>query len=81
MESVGARVRAARRRAGKSVTEVSRETGCSRASLAKLEQGTRDKTIVRFARLARSVGCTMDELVPDALIGAQPERGDDEIPF
>ena len=84
METIGSRVRAARQRLGKSLADVASETGCRRQTLAKLEQGGREQTLVRFARLARALDTTMDQLVPEACksLPAQDEDEDeDAIPF
>lgn len=82
METIGARVRMARQRAGKTLTEVADESGCTRAALAKMEQGTRDKVLIRFARLARALGTTMEDLIPEEALanGVDPDD-DDVIPF
>lgn len=83
METIGARVRMARQRAGKTLTEVADESGCTRAALAKMEQGTRDKVLIRFARLARALGTTMEDLIPEEALanGVDPDDDDDVIPF
>lgn len=83
METIGMRIRMARQRAGKTLTELADESGSTRASLAKLEQGTRDKVLIRFARIARALDTTMDDLIPpEALaVGAEDPEDDDEIPF
>ena len=84
METIGMRVRMARQRAGKTLTEAAEESGCTRAALAKMEQGTRDKVLIRFARLAKALDTTMEDLIPAealAMGGEDPEEDDDEIPF
>ena len=84
METIGARVREARKRARKTIEEVARESGCGYSAIAKLEQGTRDKALIRFARLARALDTTMEDLIPPealAAADADPADDDDEIPF
>ena len=84
METIGARVRMARQRAGKTLAEIADASGCTRAALAKMEQGTRDKVLIRFARLARALDTTMEDLIPPealAAADADPADDDDEIPF
>jgi len=83
METIGARVRDARKRARKTIEEVAKESGCGYSAIAKLEQGTREKTLIRFARLARALGTTMEDLIPEEALanGVDPDDDDDVIPF
>lgn len=90
METIGARVRDARKRARKTIEEVARESGCGYSAIAKLEQGTRDKVLIRFARLARALDTTMEDLIPVELLDVtsvpdsdpqKDEFDDDEIPI
>jgi transcriptional regulator with XRE-family HTH domain len=83
METIGSRVREARKRARKTIEEVARESGCGYSAIAKLEQGTRDKVLIRFARLAKALDTTMEDLIPAEALALDTEDPDDDdvIPF
>jgi len=59
---VGSAVRAARRRAGMSQTELAALTGTSQPAVARLEKGQVSPTVITLDRIARALGA---ELVID----------------
>ena len=59
---VGSAVRAARRRAGVSQTELAERAGTSQPSIARLEKGQVSPTVITLDRIARALGT---ELVID----------------
>jgi len=59
---VGSAVRAARRRAGVSQSELAARAGTSQPSIARLEKGLVSPTVITLDRIARALGT---ELVVD----------------
>jgi HTH-type transcriptional regulator / antitoxin HipB len=53
---VGSVVRAARRRAGVSQTELAERAGTSQPSIARLEKGQVSPTVITLDRIARALG-------------------------
>lgn len=53
---VGSAVRAARRRAGVSQTELAARAGTSQPSIARLEKGQVSPTVITLDRIARALG-------------------------
>ena len=53
---VGSAVRAARRRAGVSQTELAARSGTSQPSIARLEKGQVSPTVITLDRIARALG-------------------------
>ena len=62
-EVVGARLRALRNRAGRSLREVSRRTGLSASLVSGLERGTTGASVATLVRLAGAYGTTVAALV------------------
>jgi transcriptional regulator with XRE-family HTH domain len=60
---LGANVREARKRLGKSQEELALDVGMKRSYLSDLERGTRNPTIKALARLAEALGVEPAELV------------------
>jgi transcriptional regulator with XRE-family HTH domain len=65
---VGGAVRAARRRAGVSQTELARRSGTSQPAVARLERGFVSPTVVTLDRIARALGT-------DLVIDFEPHAG------
>lgn len=65
---VGSTVRAARRRAGMSQTELAELTGSSQPSVARLERGLVSPTVITLDRIARALGT-------DLVIDFEPRDG------
>ena len=69
---IGSAVRAARKRAGISQSELAERTGTSQPSVARLEKGLVSPTVVTLDRIARALGT---DLVVDFEPPGQPRRG------
>ena len=65
---VGSAVRAARRRAGVSQTELAERAGTSQPSIARLEKGLVSPTVITLDRIARALGT-------DLVIDFEPQPG------
>ncbi|MEU4229452.1 helix-turn-helix domain-containing protein [Nonomuraea sp. NPDC026600] len=70
--AVGARIRAARERAGLSEAEASAAAGLDEARLWRLEEGRMYPTLPALVRLAPALGVTIDELA-----GLSPRTGEE----
>ncbi len=60
--ALGARILAARRRAGKSQESVAREAGVSQAAVSHYGRGLREPTFTLLVRIADAVGLDLAEL-------------------
>ncbi len=56
---VGSAVRAARRRAGVSQSELAERAGTSQPSIARLEKGQVSPTVITLDRIARALGADL----------------------
>jgi transcriptional regulator with XRE-family HTH domain len=65
---VGSAVRAARRRAGVSQSELAERAGTSQPSIARLEKGQVSPTVITLDRIARALGT-------DLVIDFEPQPG------
>jgi transcriptional regulator with XRE-family HTH domain len=63
---VGAAIAARRKELGLTQREVAKACGIERASIAALEAGTRNATLITLARIAEALGCTVADLMRDA---------------
>ena len=70
---VGSAVRAARRRAGISQSELADLAGMSQPSIARLERGVVSPTVITLDRIARALGA-------DLVIDFEPQPGNDLSP-
>ncbi|HEY2578943.1 MAG TPA: XRE family transcriptional regulator [Streptosporangiaceae bacterium] len=72
LTAVGARVRAARERAGLSQRNVESEAGVSQSTLHRVETGKRtNATLADFDRLAQALGVGLDELLYGSAVEAR----------
>ena len=72
-DSFGARLRAARQRAGLLRCQAAEHIGVTQRTLAAMEQDTRTKYYSILPDIARTYGCTIDSLFP-AMDGAGAEK-------
>jgi ribosome-binding protein aMBF1 (putative translation factor) len=75
---VGSAVRAARRRAGVSQSELAERAGTSQPSIARLEKGQVSPTVITLDRIARALGTDLVidfEPQPGSRPSATPARG------
>ena len=56
-------VRQARQRVGISQKDLARKVGITQAFLSEVETGTKSPSLLTAAKLARALGCTIDELL------------------
>lgn len=63
LEQVGARLRAARHRAGLTLGELAARTGVSASTVSRLESGKRQASLELLLPLTRQLGVTLDDLV------------------
>lgn len=68
---LGALIRAARTRAGLTITAVERASGIGRSYLCQIESGRRGTTVYTLRRVAAAIGTTAAEL----LAAAEPDPG------
>tara|TARA_B100000941_G_scaffold286830_1_gene261014 strand:+ start:117 stop:470 length:354 start_codon:yes stop_codon:yes gene_type:complete len=57
-------IRTCRKRAKLTMTELAERAGTSRSQIYKLEAGERQLTLEWMQRLAKAIGCTLEELLP-----------------
>ncbi len=78
LDQVGARLRAARHRAGLTLGELAARTGVSASTVSRLESGKRQASLELLVPLTRQLGVTLDDLVaadaPDPRIRQTPVR-------
>jgi transcriptional regulator with XRE-family HTH domain len=79
--ALGARLRAARRARGLSLSEAARRTGISSSFLSLVERGQSDITFGRLLRLTEVYGVSVTELVPGAPRDTSVVRRDEQVPF
>lgn len=58
-------VRQVRQRIGISQKDLARKVGITQAFLSEVETGTKSPSLLTAAKLARALGCTIDELLGD----------------
>ena len=58
-------VRQVRQRVGISQKDLARKVGITQAFLSEVETGTKSPSLLTAAKLARALGCTIDELYAD----------------
>ena len=71
---VGSAVRAARRRAGVSQSELAERAGMSQPSIARLEKGVLSPTVITLDRIARALGA-------DLVLDFEPQPGNGLSPI
>lgn len=72
---------AAMRRAQKlTQQQIAKRSGASQRFVSDLDRGACPRSIVLAAKVARTLGVTIDELFPDAADRALPERETDDGP-
>lgn len=74
-DSFGARLRAARQRAGLLRCQAAEHIGVTPRTLAAMEQDVRSKYYSILPAIARAYGCTIDSLFPE-MDGAGAEKED-----
>ena len=67
-------VRQARPRVGISQKDLARKVGITQAFLSEVETGTKSPSLLTAAKLARALGCTIDELLGETIDPDQPVR-------
>ena len=67
-------VRQARQRVGISQKDLARKVGITQAFLSEVETGTKSPSLLTAAKLARALGCTIDELPGETIDPDQPVR-------
>ena len=67
-------VRQARQRVGISQKDLARKVGITQAFLSEVETGTKSPSLLTAAKLARALGCTIDELLGETKDPNQPIR-------
>ena len=67
-------VRQARQRVGISQKDLARKVGITQAFLSEVETGTKSPSLLTAAKLARALGCTIDELLGETIDPDQPGR-------
>ena len=67
-------VRQARQRVGISQKGLARKVGITQAFLSEVETGTKSPSLLTAAKLARALGCTIDELLGETIDPDQPVR-------
>jgi len=67
-------VRQARQRVGISQKDLARKVGITQAFLSEVETGTKSPSLLTAAKLARALGCTIDELLGETIDPDQPVR-------
>ena len=67
-------VRQARQRVGISQKDLARKVGITQAFLSEVETGTKSPSLLTAAKLARALGCTIDELLGGTVDPDQPVR-------
>ena len=65
MPSFSVRLRDIRGQNGLTVDEVAMRSGLSKALIFKLESGERGKTFEKLPRIAKALGCQIDDLFPE----------------
>ena len=65
MEKMNKRLRKIRRKAGMSQLEVARAVNMSRTGYAEIEHGVSIKTFEKLPRIAKALGCRIDDLFPE----------------
>ena len=74
MNTTGARIRARRKQKKMTAGELARRAGCSRSLVVKIEAGEREKVIAKYMRIAKALGCRIDDLFPE--MDGQPDYPD-----
>ena len=67
-------VRQVRQRIGISQKDLARKVGITQAFLSEVETGTKSPSLLTAAKLARALGCTIDELLGETKDPNQPVR-------
>ena len=67
-------VRQARQRVGISQKDLARKVGITQAFLSEVVTGTKSPSLLTAAKLARALGCTIDELLGETIDPDQPVR-------
>lgn len=67
-------VRQVRQRIGISQKDLARKVGITQAFLSEVETGTKSPSLLTAAKLARALGCTIDELLGETIDPDQPVR-------
>ena len=67
-------VRQVRQRIGISQKDLARKVGITQAFLSEVETGTKSPSLLTAAKLARALGCTIDELLGETKDPNQPIR-------
>lgn len=67
-------VRQVRQRVGISQKDLARKVGITQAFLSEVETGTKSPSLLTAAKLARALGCTIDELLGETKDPNQPIR-------
>jgi len=80
-QQLGARVRAARERAGLTQAALAEAAEMSVPTVARCEAGAREMTAYDMACLARALGVCPGALIPPADGPNSPEHGDPDIPI
>lgn len=65
MATFGAEIRARRKAMGMTAEGLARRVGCSRSLIVKIEAGEREKVIAKYVRIAKALGCRIDDLFPE----------------
>jgi transcriptional regulator with XRE-family HTH domain len=75
MDSLGDRIQANRERCGWSISDLSRQSGVSRAHLYMVERGEAQLGLQHGANLARALGITLDAMFyGDDTTGLEPDE-------
>ena len=73
-DSYGARIKAARKRAGLKQTDVAAKMGCTSVNLSQWERNYRVPTIKNLERIAGAIGCHVSELFPSETLPNQADN-------
>ena len=65
MESFCMRLRAKRKKAGKSQADFATDIGMTRTGYADIEHGVAGKSFMKLPALAKALGCRIDDLFPE----------------
>lgn len=65
MEKFGARLKTIRQMSGVSVEKLALSVGMTNDAVLKLESGTRGRTLEKLPRIAKALGCRIDDLFPE----------------
>lgn len=75
MTEMGKRIRAIREQKGMTCTALAEQVGISAQGMWNLESGNNGRTLDKLPKIAKALGCRIDDLFPEMDDAPSPEEG------